>query len=399
MIHSKFCRPRIFSWASARAPEQIDRVQNFAVDYSANREKQYELGTEPIIGFKQNRPSATYTMRQFEFGNMDLWYDLSNKENPVSNGQVHITLDDIKIKRTDVAMFMTDDSGNFTGTTYVPKLRLGSFSINIADTQAIVERNFNFVGEHDIFLPDNYLAYATATSGVIGTVSIVLSPIAIEYALGEYILKVLRDRAGQVTELLPAEYTYTVGTATVAVLNCVVGDIIKVFYESATPYDTIWTQNVVDEPFLEAKSCEILMKVGTSQQIHLLQSVGIDGTFERTDYGEIDTDEIIQTGVKSQTVTVSLDRYAEGWSLEKILASDTLYPYFNPDDFQDNIQLMVKIYSDKSHTTFKIGYLIKNLAPMNLGQTQAVQDYQKRTNKLEADNLLISTLEADIAFA
>jgi hypothetical protein len=86
-------------------------------------------------------------------------------------------------------------------------------------------------------------------------------------------------------------------------------------------------------------------------------------------------------------------------SLEKILAGDSIYPYFDPTAFVDNIQLMVKIYTDKTHDTFSIGYLITDLSPTTLGTTNAVEDYQQRTNALEADNLKVSDDESEIVFA
>ena len=409
MIHSKFVKPRIFPWASIRSPEQIDRVQNIGGDYTANREKQYEIGREAIIGFKHNTPSFTYTMRQFEFGSMKFWYSLANKVNPGSGDNHYITLDDIKTKIADIAAFTTDDNGLFSGTIYFPHLRVNSFSLNVGDPQAIVERNFNLIGEHYVSLDGNYLAYAEAVCPVLSSgqsLEIVLDgqsgrpPVPLAISATEYVIKVRRERAGAVLELANVtDYTYSNSTKILTVTAAVAGDIVKVFYEAATAYDSLWANNDVDEDFLLAECCEVYMKVGSSNRIYRLQSVGLDGTFERTDYREIGNSEIVQTGVRNQTVTVNLDRYAEGMTLEKILASDSAYPYYNPDDFGDNIQLMVKMFTDKTHTTFKIGYLVKGLAPVAMGVTQAVQDYQKRTNRLESDNLLISDVASDIVFA
>jgi hypothetical protein len=130
-----------------------------------------------------------------------------------------------------------------------------------------------------------------------------------------------------------------------------------------------------------------------------LQTVGIDVAFTRTDYREIGNSEIVQTGVRDKTVTINLDRFTEGNYLENILASDTTYPYIDPRNFADNIQMIVKIFTDNTHTTFKMGYLMKNISPIAMATTQAVEDYNKRTNRLETDNLVISDLESEIVFA
>jgi hypothetical protein len=94
-----------------------------------------------------------------------------------------------------------------------------------------------------------------------------------------------------------------------------------------------------------------------------------------------------------------LDRYAENFSLEEILAGDPTYPYINPRDFVDNIQLMVKVYNEKEHSTFKIGYLMTGISPASLGTSQAQQDYGKMTNSLTTDNMTISDEESEIVFS
>lgn len=415
MIHARHYKPRVFPWASARLPEQINRAQDIGGDLTLNREKQYEIGRDGLLGYKQNIPTFTYTMRQFEYGDMSFWYDLANKVNPGSGDTHAVTLEDIKTTKIDIAAFLTDDNNVFTGTIWFPKLRVNSFTLNIADPNAIVERSFNLVGEDYKILNGMYFAYASAIDVATGSTEVMVvldgtsgnGPIPVEYASGQYIFKVLRDRGGIVSELLEDEtsgfaadtWSYDNGTKTVTVQTCDFGDIVKVYYESATAYDGLWTNNDVASDFLLAESCEVYLKVGSENRIYRLQTVGIDVAFTRTDYREIGNREIVQTGVRDKTVTINLDRYTEGNSLENILASDTSYPYIDPRNFADSIQMIVKIFTDSTHTTFKMGYLILNISPIALSTTQAVEDYNKRTNRLESDNLKISDLESEIVFA
>jgi hypothetical protein len=416
MIHSKYFKPRVFPWASARVPEQIDRAQDIGGDLTLNREKQYEIGREERIGFKHNTPTFTYTMRQFEYGDMALWYSLANKVTPGSGESRYIMLDDIKATKVDIAAFLTDDNNTFTGTIWFPKLRVNTCSINVGDPQAIVERNFNLVGEDYKILDGKYFAYATETVVASGTSDLALildgssgaPPVPVEYASGKYIFKVLRDRAGIVSELVEDEtltdddtWSYNNGTKTVTAKTCFTNDIVKVYYESSTAYDTLWTDNDVDQDFLLAESCEIYMKVGVGDaaRIYRLQSIGIDVAFERTDYREIGNTEIVQTGVKNKTVTINLEKYSEGNTLEELLAGNPAYPFIDPRTFAEDIQLMIKVFSDSTHTSFKMGYLIQKISPIAMSTTQAVQDYNKRTNRLESDELKISDLESEIVFA
>jgi len=396
MIHSKYVKPRIFPWLTERAPEQINRSQDIGGDLTLNREKQYEIGRDGILGYKKNTPSFKYSMKQFEYGSMEFWYSLANLEDPASGAAHSIDLDDMKTKKFDIAAFLTDDSGTFEGTIWFPKLRVNGFSLGIADPDAIIERNFDLVGEDYKILDGKYFAYQKATAAGAST-AIVLSPVPVQYASGEYVLRVLRERAGVVSELVETtDYSFA-APATVTVTGGVALDVIKVYYESATAYTTTWTDNDVASDFLTADSCEIYMKVGTGTRLYRLQSLAIDVSFERTDYKELGNSEVVLTGSKSQTVKVSLDRYAEDFSLEKILASDTTYPYINPRDFAENIQILVKVFSDKAHTSFKIGYLMSDLTPTTMNTAQTKEDYGKRTTALECDNVKISDVESEVA--
>jgi len=399
MIHAKYVKPRIFPWNNDRDPEQIDRSQDIGGDLTLNREKVYEIGRDGILGYRKQTPSFSYSMRQFEYGSMKFWYDLANMETPGSGEDHDVTLTDMSETKCDIAAFLTDDDGTFRGSIWFPKLRVNGFSINIADPDAIIERNFDLVGEDYKMMDGKYFAFQKATAAG-ATLNIVLNPVAVEYASGAYILRVLRVRSAVVSELvLATDYTYTSGTATVAVSGCSAGDVVKVFYISSTAYTTTWTNNDSDPDLLLAEYAEIYMKVGTGTRIYKLQSVGIDVALERADYKEIGNSEVVQTGVKNKTVTISLNRFSENFSLEDILASDTTYPYIDPRNFAENIQLQVKIYGEKEHTNFKIGYLMNNISPTTLGTTQAVEDYHARTNALECDNIKISDTESEIALA
>lgn len=398
MIHAKYVKPRAFPWNNDRDPEQIDRSQDIGGDLTLNREKVYEIGRVGLLGYRKQTPSFAYKMRQFEYGTMATWYDLANKEDPGSGDDHYITLDDLAETKCDIAAFLTDDDSTFRGTIWFPKLRVSGFTLNIADPDAIIERNFDLIGEDYKMLDAKYFSFQKATASG-ASLNIVLSPVAIEYASGEYILRVLRVRSGAVSELEETtDWTYNSGTHTVTVTGCSAGDICKVYYPSDTAYTTTWTDNDSDPDLLLSSYAEIYMKVGTSTKIYRLQTVGIDVKFDRADYKEIGNDEIVQTGVKNKTVTISLDRYSENFALEDILAGDTTYPYIDPNNFVENVQLMVKIYDDVAHTTFKIGYLMNNISPTALGTSQAIEDYNKRTNTLECDNLKISDDETEIAF-
>jgi hypothetical protein len=392
------CKPRAFPWNNDRDPEQIDRLQNITGDQTLNREKVYEIGRVGRLGFKKSTPSFAYSATAFEYGSMAFWYDLANKEDPGSGEDHFVTLDNFDEEQMDIAAFLTDDNATFRGTIWFPKLRVNGFSINIADPDATIERSFDLIGEDYKMLDGKYLSFQKATAAGAST-DMILSPAAIEFASGDYIFRVLRVRSGVVSELVETtDWTFVFGTQTLTVTGGVAGDVIKVFYPSSTAYTTTWTDNDSDPDLLLAEYAEIRLKVGASTRIYRLQTVGIDVAFDRADYKEIGNSEVVQRGVNDQTVTVSLNRFSEDFALEDILASDTTYPYINPRDFAENIQLQVLIYNEKEHTTPKIGYLITGLSPTTIGTTQDVQAYNQRTVNLESDNLKISDDFSEIAF-
>jgi hypothetical protein len=375
-------------------------LQNITGDQTLNREKVYEIGRVGRLGFKKSTPSFAYSATQFEYGSMAFWYDLANKETPSSIGLDNsIDLDDLVETQTDIAAFLTDDNGTFRGSIWFPGLRVNGFSINIADPDATIERSFDLVGEDYKMLDQKYLSYQKHTASG-ATEVITLSPAPIEWASGDYVFRVLRVRAGVVSELEEGvganQWSYAAGDVTVN--TCVVSDIIKIYYPSSTAYTTTWTNNDVDPDLLLAEYCEIRLKVGTGTRIYRLQSVGIDVAFDRADWKEIGNSEVVQRGVNNKTVTVALDRYSENFALEDILASDTTYPYIDPRNFAEDIQMQILIYGEKAHTNFKIGYLITGLSPTTIGTSQDVEAYQKRTCNLESDNLKISDDIAEIAF-
>jgi hypothetical protein len=381
----------------------VDRLQNITGDQTLNREKVYEIGRVGRLGFKKSTPSFAYSATQFEYGSMAFWYDLANKETPISGGLDNsIDLDDLVETQTDIAAFLTDDNSTFRGSIWFPGLRVNGFSINIGDPDATIERSFDLIGEDYKMLDTKYFSFEKATASAPGNKVVVLDPVAIEYAAGDYIFRVLRVRAGVVSNLEEGSGTNQwefAAPATLTVHDCLVDDLVKIYYPSDTAYTTTWTDNDVDPDLLLAEYCEIRLKVGTSTRIYCLQSVGIDVAFDRADYKEIGNSEVVQRGVTGKTVTVALNRFAENFALEDILASDTTYPYIDPRNFSEDIQMQVLVYNEKAHTNFKIGYLITGLSPTTIGTTQDVEAYQARTCNLESDNLKISDDISELVFA
>ena len=406
MLHGKYYRMRVFPWNSERSPEQVNRVQEATGDLTLNREKRYELGRVGLLGYRKGTPSFPYTLRQYENGDMSFFRALANKEDPATASEDNtIDLDDLSTTKSDIAAFLTEEDGvTFAGTVIIPRLRVTGFSINIGNPDAEIERNISLIGEDYKVFDGKYFAYytddvATGEETKVITFGGTGEPIVpIAYETDTFIFRVLRIRDTEVFELTEGtgddEWQYSDASKELTIADCGVGDTIKVYYCSDEAYDTLWENEDVQEDFLLAEDCEIFIKINATghseARVYRLQSIGIDVTLERTDYKEIGNSEVVQTGVKAKTVKVSLDRFAEDFSLEDILQDDNSNILIDPRKFSENIELLVKVYKEKTHENFKIAFKITDLTPMTTNIAQKVEEYQSRTTTLESDNISIS---------
>ena len=405
MIHARANKPFIFPWEGDVAPGQIDRLQDLTGDVTLSKDKVYEIGRDGILGYKKNTPSLKYTAKAYEYGSMDFWYKLANINTPESAAlDESIDLDDIKAKFFDISSVLTDEDNatTFRGTIWFPKLRINGFSINIGDPDAIIERNFDLVGEDYKILDAEHFAYNRYAASGAGDKVITLSPAPVAYASGDYIFRVLRVRGSTTTELEEGsgsnEWAFSAPTS-LTVKTCEDGDIVKIYYMAATASTApAWVNNDTDADYLQAKDVEIYLKVGSGAdaRVYRLQSIGIDVSFERTDYKEIGNPEVIQTGVKSKTVKVTLGRMMEDFTVEEVLRGTSVYPYIDTRNLAEDVVLTIKIFAEETHDTFLMGYKITDLTATTISSNQPVEDYQKQNDSMESDNFMVTNDESEL---
>ena len=406
LFHSSYFRPRVYPFNGDIAPAQIDRLQTLSASPTLNREKIREIGRDGIVDWRNRIPSTSVTAMQYEYGDLEFFRKITNKANSVNS----ITLADFKSSMFDIVGYKTDDDGTFQASVVYPKLRTSGFSINIGDPQAYIERNFNFIGEdEDIYKGDNkyYIYKRYAASGGAPETFTISSPAAVADPdnSGQYMIRVLRVNIsdGSTTQL-----TYTSGVAsgttyaydgvnalTVATTS---GDIIKAYY-TATTYlsEDVFTNNNSDAAALPAENSTILLYVSSNNTVYKLQSIGIDVSFDRTDYYEIGNGEVVQRGVRENTVRVTLGRILDAYTIEEVLRGvSSTYGRINTRKYIDDATLRLKIYGNSSKNTFNIGYRIPNLSPVSFDNSIPTNDYINRGAVLEAQELTISTTESVI---
>jgi hypothetical protein len=406
MFHSSAYQMRVYPFNGDVAPAQIDRLQNFSATPTLNREEIREIGRDGIVDWRKKIPSNRVTAMQYEYGDLDFWRKIANKSDATNS----ITLADFKSSMFDIAGYTTDDDGTFKSTVVYPKLRVAGFSLNIGDPQAYIERSFDFVGEdEDIYESGNkYYIYKkfTASGGAPESFTTSLpSPALDPDNSGQYMIRVLRVNASDGTT---DELTYTTGTATgttyafsaptTLTVATSAGDVVKVYYTAATYLsDSVFTNNDSDSAALPAENCSILLYVSSNNTVYKLQSLGIDVSFDRTDYYEIGNSNVVQRGIRNKTVRVTLGKILDAYTIEQVTRGvSSTYGRINTRKYLDDATLRLKIYGNSAKNTFNIGFKCTDLSVTDLGTTVPVNDYIQRNATLQTDNLTISTVEATI---
>ncbi len=398
MIHSSSYKPRIIPTSADVASAEIDRLQELSKTTTFNRTKIEEIGRSGLVDWKKTAPSVTVTARQLEYGSLEFFRKLTGKGDSVNT----IEFTDFKTPYVDIVGYKTDDNGAFLGTVWYPNLRTSGFSINVGDPDALIERSFNLMGEDEIILVNDnkYLITKryTLTAGTDQTITISdPAPIADPDNSGQYLFKVVRVRSGAGTILTHGtDWSYD-GTDTLTINgSSSSGDVILVWY-SAGSYITgqsTFTLNDSDLSGITADSCDIFLV--TSSRATRLQSVTFDVAFDRYDVKEIGNDEVVVRGSKDTTVTVTLGRILEDYTIEEIIRGQAGNSYGKLDirKFTDNISLILKVYSDATKSTFKIGYKVTDLAPSGMDITAPLNDYLNTSNSLTGENGFCTTVEA-----
>ena len=262
MIHSSAYKPRIFPVFSDVADTEIDRVQDLSSTATLNRTKIEEVGRVGIVDWRKTTPTIGVTVRQLEYGNMEFFRQIANKGNTVSQ----ISWTDFSTSAVDIAGYKTDDNGTFLGTIWYPNLRVSGFGLTIGAPDALIERNFNFMGEDEIALINNnkYLIrkrYIISTTGNNRTVTLGTdpTPVADPDNSGQILFKVVKISGGTATELTYGTEWSTDGVTLTINGSSTTGDVIWAWF-SAGSYiagESTFVNNNADVAGITADACTI----------------------------------------------------------------------------------------------------------------------------------------------
>jgi len=406
MIHSSYFKPRIFPIKGDTVPAEIDRAQAIDPTVSLNREKVEEIGRDGVVGYLTKSPTVGYRLTQLEYGSLEFWQKLVNNDTLGNNGETEIDISDFKTPYFDICAYLTDDDGTFQGTIYYPALRCAGFSFSVGDPQARMERSFDFVGESAKILKDanKYLIYVSKdveTADLVTGDDVVVdlnarAPVEDPNNSGVYMFRVVRVRSGVSTELVDGtDFNYSDSTKELRVEVCEVGDVIKIWHSSATAPATQFTLNDTDASALLGDSVSIYLYVpatgspSASNYIYRLQSVTLDVRFDREDIREIGNKNVVARGIRNSTVTVTLGRILEDFTVEDALAGNDI-GIIDVENLSDQCVLIVKIFSDNTKGTLKYGFKATGLTPTELRGGAGINEYVRKDSTLEGEVLKIS---------
>lgn len=403
MINASKYKPRIIPIKGNVQDAEIDRAQSIDPTVSLNRTKVEEIGREGVVGYMKKSPTIGYRLTQLEYGSVEFWEKITNSELIGGSGEAPITDEDFKSSYFDIVAYLTDDDDTFRGTMWYPGLRTAGFGISIGDPQALIERSFDFVGEQAVIWQgaNKYVIYGSYTCGT-GTDNVIAldakPPIEDPDNTGVYMLRVVRVRANVSTELVVStDYSYSDGTKDLTIVSVNDADIIKYWYTSSTAPVAQFTNNDSDPAGLLGDCASIYLYIPTSGKpsasdyVYRLQSVGLDVKFDREDLREIGNKNVVQRGIKNTTVTVTLGRILEQYTIEEVLRGvATGYGKIDVEMFTDDASLIIKIFTDNTKSTLAYGFRCDNLTPIDVKGGATVNEYVKADTTLEGESLIIS---------
>ena len=408
MVHSSFYRPRVYPYKlAACTATQIDRVQEITAATTLNRTKVEEVGRDGIVCWRKGTPTVTLTVRQLEYGDVEFFRKLANGLDATTKFEMK----DYKTPAAGIAGYLTDDNAAFLGTVWYPKLRVAGFGFAIGDPDANMERTFSLVGEDKITLQGNnkYLIELvdTSASGANHTIQFGAGdwttwPTPVEdpdnAGADRYMLRVTRIRGTTVTDLVAGtDYTYAIPSTTLTISTSLAGDHYKVYYSAASYISgtTPFTDNDSDLCSISAESASIYLATGN--YLYRLQSVGVDVTWDRYDVREIGNQDVVARGARDITCRITLGRILEDYTIEEVLRGKASgYGKIDIRKFIDDATLTIKIYSDDTKSTFKLGYEFKDLSPVGVDDGTPLNEYVTKGVTMEGEEGFVTSLETDL---
>jgi hypothetical protein len=193
------------------------------------------------------------------------------------------------------------------------------------------------------------------------------------------------------------DFTFNSGTGLVTILADSIdnADVFQFVYTAGSYVSGVdpFVSNTGDLCAIKADECDIFLRTDTT--ISKLQSLSFEVNFDRLDIKEIGTTDVVAYGARDITTSVSLGSIVETWSIDEAMRNKigASYGVLNVREYGDDMNIVVKVYTDNTKATFKMGYRLDNLSPTSIDDGDAIDDYETRNVTLEGDSCTITSDE------
>jgi len=399
-VHSQKSKPKVIPETDHSIdPVDLDRVQSVSLAFTRPNEKGFELGRDDEAFREFRRPDVTGTMVINEYGIIKPWAILANLD---PSSAVTVDLDDMRDTEFSLLLSIHNQADNQLATRYIRDASITSFNLSITDTDATLEQSWGFASESMKSLVNtaaHFIVDARFVSNgedVADEVTLIQTPIA-DPDTGAKVFRATKIRASVQTELVEG-VDFSIAGATLTIIGDIVeADKLTLHYAASTgsSFEAVDDSNAFHIP---AKNVEIELKSGAVSKLDVLrlQSVAIAATFDRQEFGEIGSNELVKRVTNSTNVVVTPGALFSDLTLEQVLRGDVAGAgtIIDIESFLEDLDLEIRVYADEAHTTFLAKYLVRNLKVTGGSTEAAVTEALLENFTLESDNLTYTTNEA-----
>ena len=389
------------------SPDDLHGLTDVGADPSVSSEDVFVVGKKTKCGTQKETPEVTIPLSQLERGEMDSYLTLANLSVEPGAG---ITLLDFNSSLTDVVYYLKDEfNGLVDASMWMPKCAVSSITLNIDDPESRMTRDIELSNDDRRVLlgANRFLIYVsnTAPSGVAGAYVIDVSdpvPVVDPKNPGVFILRIDRTRAGEtVTLVLTTDYTFNDGSDEITIIDGQTGDKYDIYY-SASSFGTAGDPTTVDNDticFLKSENITVLISDSINEvEMDRLSSLSLTATLNRLDENVLGNPERILREISDTPVTVDLTGRVKRWNGEKAFMNQLTETDMisSVQDFQDNVRVTVKIYSNSDKDTFLIGYQVDNLSYTDGSFSATANEFATIDISAQTDDVLITATEGNL---
>ncbi len=389
------------------SPDDLHGLTDVGADPSVSSEDVFVVGKKVKCGTQKETPEVTIPLSQLERGEIDSYLTLANLDAEPGAG---LTLLDFNSSLTDVVYYLKDEFDGLVDTSmWMEKCAVSSITLNIDDPESRMTRDIELTNDNRKVLlgANRFLIYVsnTAPSGTSGNYIIDISdpvPVVDPKNPGIFVLRIDRTRAGETVTLVePTDFTFNDGSDEITIIDGQTGDVYNIYY-SASSFGSAGDPTTVDNDsicFLKSENITVLISDSINEvEMDRLSSLSLTATLNRLDENVLGNSERILREISDTPVTIDLTGRVKRWNGEKAFMNQLTETDMisSVQEFEDNVRVTVKIYSNSDKDTFLIGYQVDNLSYTDGSFSATANEFATIDISAQTDDLLITKVEGNL---